>query len=1264
MGQPVEKLLQERQQEVNKKQQEEINHVLDSVDNDLWFFANTILRITVWKEKLHDILTHQKIENKEDFINAVFDKNSTIFGSEKLWSVVNRVWKKTLEFSNYFSDIFTLLQDKNKEILAIIDKYKKQLDDLKNEVENEQTQNNDDLHKNDENATQWNTTQWDTPWVPTKEEPKEKKSDKKKEWQENTSHHIWKVSAEAYTGIGATRYASTKISKLHINKQLKAMELSPEKQDRAINDIIQELEKRKMWKGFETTEWKVARKNIDKTIEHFKKMQQNFKKSRASLLQRKKLDSRWLLSTEAFSHFVAHPETLKNLEQITKEGKLKQLKWLLETNPQEAKKLLWIAEGIDIPKPLIKNIQKIENIKDVSKIGKVIKEAKNLSRMGKFMRAVPLLDLAFFGIDIWMWDSSTTEAQKVAEYNKARAEILKQKANAHLWIGGISTAAAATLTTVTMVLGASGPPWWIVAAAWIAIGATTYAVDSGINSMYYDIIDFYKQNTADYLQQYRIKTKQSIVAIMQSLNPNIEKSINESLFINEHDVSKKQKITSMKDAYQWLILKEEGLSLKQKDEKIVKLRMQYITANMENPEIVDACAKWDLTMISRLLALSKTYAQLMDDKAYLATQAPSSPNKASLIAYKKYCQQEAERINASSYNYLINMDETEFFQIYYIIQNNIVSKHTPDSNASHNIKLINRIATIRSFGKTQEELDSFHFHVSMSAWQDVERFLWQEIISSGINTSVRYTKEELSQDYANGNIDYYDSIELTDVSDNVSQNILYAIAKKLHGYTGKNDMTELVNFFSQWDENALWLYYNGKWLINNDWAIDRSFDPKIFADPSLSTQDIIKQLQTTHILNTGWSGIDTIDTATETADEDLNINFWTQLTRILEEERKYLKPEKKKEIQKNIREYIENNSQGKYIRLPYYLQVQSLKAWLWNCEHSFFSFQDGKIIETHPQSYSTPILDFLHIKKPFVDTKEYLHRPYDQMDKSEKEKLDKALAKLTDPVDKDINKLNHLLDDKDVGITQDYKTIINQKIQEWNQFKLWLKDYDINTIKSKVLSHYTEFNQWFDTLYINLLSWIYENTFTTDQSSLEDMNLNLLLADQNPISFNNKEVQLHFRWKTYAQKEDKKQHIESFASNDLTKKFFELYKTIPFPYQGKKLSCASLLKQWNDMRAQHYATLIRESLLELKTVDFDKDKDGNIKFHDVDSTTERWIQRNREKLLIFNPLTGIPAALFSRYKSRNEQEEEQKLFTQILTYNLKRKPYHNPELNL
>jgi len=100
------------------------------------------------------------------------------------------------------------------------------------------------------------------------------------------------------------------------------------------------------------------------------------------------------------------------------------------------------------------------------------------------------------------------------------------------------------------------------------------------------------------------------------------------------------------------------------------------------------------------------------------------------------------------------------------------------------------------------------------------------------------------------------------------------------------------------------------------------------------------------------------------------------------------------------------------------------------------------------------------------------------------------------------------------------------------------------------------------------------------------------------------------------------------------------------------------------MRAQHYATLIRESLLELKTVDFDKDKDGNIKFHDVDSTTERWIQRNREKLLIFNPLTGIPAALFSRYKSRNEQEEEQKLFTQILTYNLKRKPYHNPELNL
>ncbi|NOZ44595.1 MAG: hypothetical protein GXP45_05670 [bacterium] len=58
-----------------------------------------------------------------------------------------------------------------------------------------------------------------------------------------------------------------------------------------------------------------------------------------------------------------------------------------------------------------------------------------------------------------------------------------------------------------------------------------------------------------------------------------------------------------------------------------------------------------------------------------------------------------------------------------------------------------------------------------------------------------------------------------------------------------------MEFYSSGADESLGIYYNGKWIVNNDWAIDKSFDPEILNDPKLSTQDIIKKLVKPHFLN-------------------------------------------------------------------------------------------------------------------------------------------------------------------------------------------------------------------------------------------------------------------------------------------------------------------------------------------------------------------------------------------------------------------------------
>jgi hypothetical protein len=55
------------------------------------------------------------------------------------------------------------------------------------------------------------------------------------------------------------------------------------------------------------------------------------------------------------------------------------------------------------------------------------------------------------------------------------------------------------------------------------------------------------------------------------------------------------------------------------------------------------------------------------------------------------------------------------------------------------------------------------------------------------------TMKYLSYDeFNNDNIEAIDS----QVSNSVFQNVIYSVAREIHGYTGKNDKLELVNFYT------------------------------------------------------------------------------------------------------------------------------------------------------------------------------------------------------------------------------------------------------------------------------------------------------------------------------------------------------------------------------------------------------------------------------------------------------------------------------------
>jgi hypothetical protein len=142
-------------------------------------------------------------------------------------------------------------------------------------------------------------------------------------------------------------------------------------------------------------------------------------------------------------------------------------------------------------------------------------------------------------------------------------------------------------------------------------------------------------------------------------------------------------------------------------------------------------------------------------------------------------------------------------------------------------------------------------------------------------------------------------------------------------------MKELIEFFSSGKENATGLYYDNKWIINNDRAIDKGINLNDFetmtsdqiikerSSPSRTNQILAMTLDPVSASTGGAYGIfgftdnaSIIDTPTEGMDDKLNQEYRSRVKNIIYQEKSFVTPEVKKTVEQKIVEYITTNTKN------------------------------------------------------------------------------------------------------------------------------------------------------------------------------------------------------------------------------------------------------------------------------------------------------------------------------------------------------------------
>ena len=1009
-----------------------------------------------------------------------------------------------------------------------------------------------------------NTNEWEWSDSSTWSESNQEENNNQNSWQEEpqeSSH--WPNWVVAWVETALIWWAWTLALERMAAKNAWAIEqLSLKKMKSTIEGVIESTKNKRS--ALEHRLTKKQLKAVDKNIKNLEDSIWNLNDEAVDLLKDwNKLWNKLKISRTLLENCGLTTKELSQISQIAGD--------LIGKSEDEIKILLKSKNITKIDDNIVKALSKADTVDDIKVMTKVLRNWSKVNRMLQTLAWALWIDVAFTWIDVWMLIEQRKEAELISKVNELRWKNKYSQAWTQFWIWVSSVILEGLL--IRAVWGAAS--WWLV---WVAIGlgvwALTMVASMWVDTLYFDVKDFYLQNQEDFLRQTRIQLKQAILQwiynkkqwdgsfneqftsfFSPSLKPGSElkeKSLNDAcvsmVFLEEIDEWGEFAYNQLLREYvQSGKTKEDFLSGKDKSfknefeqvwkeiEERVNVRMQYILEEFKKTNIIDSIDKWtwmeDLTDIfinSRAFAELKESNNWDDSKSFGDNLQNYKTELLSEFPTEKV--QQFENLRKNNPSLFMEIITTVSLDAFIYLEED--KEENVDLNYVENVKMV--VAYKKRLEFTQSVEDKKYLNIDNIA---NSKFIENLLISDFNLDKVEYQTIESSRliNMVNLNCERY---WFSDISDDLLQNVLYRLARELYWYSWENDMQSVMRFFSESNDNNHWLYYTNTRKINKDWAVDKKLKDLIPTD--FHDSDIDKIISNFIYKNRIWES--SIDTPTESIDDKLNLEFKNKIQELLKDELSYRSIEHKALIKNQISDFVKQHSKNwEYIELPYFLVLEAKKSWLWDLQRQFFKREDNGLEICYLPSEINQTCLFDDAEKSYITTARESFTEEEQYYIDRVEEACKKIEKI-----RSVKSITSFEDDLDIPVEIEH--MISEKVNEREKFKQDMLMYN-EDVARVADDKYERFAIYFENMYkwmLMTLAWFKVSndidTFSLFSQSLYYWNQNLFDESWNLLNVEWNKLLNDAEFKTFYDEQIKTLKIwsktikELWESNDLKEK--------------------------------------------------------------------------------------------------------------------------------
>lgn len=949
----------------------------------------------------------------------------------------------------------------------------------------------------DGNSWDWDDNDWEWNWSGAWISDSDSEHDTTQKWSEsqeseNSGWPNW-VAAWVETAViwWAWSLALERVAARNAKAAEQMMEqLDAEKMKSTIESVIDAAKKR-----VAATEHRLTDKQLKIAEKHIKRLREGIKgfdwEAVDALKEWNKLWNKFNISRALLENCGLSARDLEKISDMAKD-----LAWKSE---DEIKTALKAQNITSIDDSIIKTFCKAQTPDELMAMTNILRHWNRVPRLLQTLAGALRVDFAFTWLDVYMYIEQKKEAELISKVNELRWKNKRNQAWRQLWIWLSSVAIEALW--ILALYAATWSVWWPIGAAiWVAVWALTIAASFGVDSMYFDVKDFYLQNQEDYLRQTRAQLKQAILQwihnkkewdwsqnehITSFFSPSMkpgselkEKSLNEActsmIFLEEIDEGGQFAYNELLREYvQSCKTKEDFLSDKDENyrntfeqiwgnmEKRVNVRMQYILEEFEKPDIIESINKWTwMQDLTEMFTRSRAFAELKE----LNKWDDSKSFEDNLQNYKSELLSEFPTEKVQKFEDLRESNPSLFMEIITTVSLDGFIYWEEDEEENEDDNYVENVKMVVAYKKRLEFTESV---------EDKEYLYIDNIANS------RFIENLLKSDFDLSKVEYptiepdrlIDMVKyncernwLTDISDDPLQNVLYRLARELFWYSWENDIRGLMWFFSESNDDNHWLYYSSKWKVNKDWAIDKKLKdliPNEFHD-----EDVDAIVSNFVSKNRIWES--SIDTPTESIDDELNLEFKNKVELLLKEELSCRTIEHKALVKNQISDFVKQHSNWEYIELPYFLILEAKKAWLWDLQRQFIKRENNKLEICYLPSEINQTCLFDDAEKSYITTARESFTEEEQYYIDRVEEAHKKIEKI-----RSVKSVTSFEDDLDIPIEIEH--LISEKVNEREAFKQNMLMYDEKVAAAYDTSErYKEFAVYFENLYkwiLTSLSW-------------------------------------------------------------------------------------------------------------------------------------------------------------------------------------------------